>query len=115
MIAARLLPLVCVAALSAPAQATCDRPLCLDRPDLHAHGWVSYGLALTLSEVLEGPQPAWGGQLGTARATLVATGVVAVIGLLKEYVVDDQADGADLVADALGLGLNAIVQLTVPF
>ena len=76
---------------------------------------MSYGLALTLTEVLEGPEPRWGPRLGTGKATLIATGVVAIVGLLKEYAVDDQADGADLVADALGLGLNAALQFTVDF
>jgi hypothetical protein len=95
-----------------PAQAD---PLALDRPDLHAHFWLSYGLALSLTEVFEGPDPTWGPQWGTGWATLFATGIVGAIGLAKEYVIDDQADGADLVADALGLGLNAAVQFTISF
>ena len=109
--------LLVIALLSTPVHAapTCASRICLDRPDLHAHLWVSYGLALTLTEVLEGPAPEWGPKLGTGQATLIATGIVAIVGLLKEYAVDDQADGADLVADALGLGLNAALQFTVEF
>lgn len=91
------------------------KPLALDRPDLHAHFWLSYGLALSLTEVLEGPEPTWGPRLGTGWATLIATGAVGALGLAKEYLIDDQADGADLVADALGLGLNAVVQFTIRF
>ncbi|MGK0361799.1 MAG: hypothetical protein ACI9U2_004117 [Bradymonadia bacterium] len=117
MNAPRLLPLFLIGCLAVPAQADPPGPdwFLLDRPDLHAHLWLSYGLALTLTEVLEGPEPGWGPQWGTTKATLIATGIVGAIGLLKEYVVDDRADGADLVADALGLGLNAALQFTVSF
>lgn len=90
-------------------------PLALDRPDLHAHAWVSYGLALTLTEVLEGPEPTWGPQWGTHRALLTASLAVAAIGLAKEYLVDEQADTADLIADLIGIGANVALQYTVRF
>lgn len=101
--------------LLAAAPARAEPPLHLDRPDLHAHFWLSYGLSLTLTEVLEGPEPSWGPALGTARATALATGAVAALGLAKEYVVDDAPDGADLLADALGLLANVAVQALVEF
>ena len=97
--------------LASPAAA---KPLLLDRPDLHAHFWVSYGLALTLTEVLEGPQPTWGPNLGTPRALAVATAAVGALGLLKE-VLDDPGDPQDLLADGLGLAANALLQLVVEF
>ncbi len=90
------------------------RPLVLDRPDLHAHFWVSYGLALTLTEVLEGPEPAWGPQLGTGWALVIASGAVAALGGVKELL-DDPADGADLAADGLGLLANGVLQYAVQF
>lgn len=96
-----------------PLGAAAD-PLFLDRPDLHAHFWVSYGLALTLTEVLEGPEPSWGPKLGTGRALLVATGSVALLGVVKELL-DDRADGTDLVADGLGLAANGVLQYLVQF
>lgn len=96
----------------APAHAD---PLGLDRPDLHAHAWVSYGLALTLTEVLEGPKPTWGPGWGTNRAVLVASGAVAALGLAKEYLVDSKADGADLLADAAGILANVLLQSLVDF
>ncbi len=89
-------------------------PLLLDRPDLHAHFWLSYGVSLTLTEVLEGPNPQWGPQLGTAAATGVATVVVGLLGVAKELT-DTQAQGDDLLADALGLASNALLQFSVEF
>ncbi len=97
--------------LAAPSSA---EPLYLDRPDLHAHFWASAALSLTLTEVLEGPDPEWGPQLGTGWATLIASGVVGAIGLGKELI-DPQLDPADLLADGLGLGLNAAIQFTLEF
>ncbi|MEZ4474104.1 MAG: hypothetical protein R3F60_25615 [bacterium] len=97
--------------LATPAAA---RPLLLDRPDLHAHFWVSYGLSLTLTEVLEGPEPTWGPALGTGPALAIATGAVAAIGIGKELL-DDHVDAGDLTADALGLLTQAVLQLTVSF
>lgn len=104
--------LALLGALAGPAQA--DDPLYLDRPDLHAHFWVSYGLALTTTEILEGPQPSWGPQWGTAQATLVASGGVALIGLTKELL-DEHVDGSDLLADALGILANVLIQTVVEF
>lgn len=98
---------------SSPARA--DRPLLLDRPDLHAHFWLSYGLSLTATEVLEGPTPTWGPQLGTGRALAISTGGVAALGLFKELVVDDVVGTDDLLADAAGLLANVLVQLLVDF
>lgn len=89
-------------------------PLLLDRPDLHAHFWLSYGVALTLTEILEGPEPGWGPGWGTAAATGVATVVVGLLGVAKELT-DAQAQGDDLLADALGLAANALLQFTVEF
>ena len=103
------------ASLCAASPARAEKPLWLDRPDLHAHFWLSYGLALTASEVLEGPEPAWGPQLGTGRALAVSTGTVAALGLFKELVLDDAVGADDLVADALGLALNAAVQVMIQF
>jgi hypothetical protein len=97
----------------APARAA--DPLLLERPDLHAHFWASFGMALTLTEVLEGPDPTWGPQWGTGWATLAATGVVGLIGVLKEVAADDAVDSDDLLADGLGLALNAALQFTVRF
>jgi hypothetical protein len=110
---ASALALTLTLAASSPARA--DKPLWLDRPDLHAHFWLSYGLALTATEVLEGPDPAWGPGLGTGRALAASTGAVAALGLFKEPVLDDTVGGDDLVADALGLALNAAVQVMIEF
>lgn len=104
-----ILALLC---LAAPARA--ERPFLLDRPDLHAHFWVSYGLALTLTEILEGPTPEWGPQLGTGWSVLIATGAVGLLGLTKELI-DEEFGTGDLLADFLGLSLNALVQFTIDF
>lgn len=98
-------------ALLSPARAD---PLLLDRPDLHAHFWLSYGLSLTVTEVLEGPTPEWGPQLGTGWALVIATAAVGALGLGKELT-DDEFSGEDLAADAFGLLLNVGVQLVVEF
>ncbi len=103
------------AALACVGRATAAEPLFFDRPDLHAHFWASFGLALPLTEVLEGPDPAWGPQWGTGWATLAATGVVGAIGLFKEVALDDGVDPDDLIADALGLAANALLQVTIRF
>ena len=95
--------------------ARAERPLYLDRPDLHAHFWLSYGLALNTTEVLEGPEPQWGPSLGTGMGLAISTGAVGALGLFKEWVVDDEVSGEDLVADALGLALNAVVQVLIVF
>lgn len=106
--------IISAALLGTPTPSQADDPLLLDRPDLHAHFWVSYGLSLTTTELLEGPQPRWGPQWGTARATLVASTGVALIGLAKELS-DDHVDGGDLLADALGILANVLVQTLVEF
>lgn len=108
----RAILLIASLGLAAPSQAD---PLGLDRPDLHAHAWISYGLALTLTEVLEGPTPTWGPRWGTTVAVGVASGAVALLGLAKEYLVDAEADGADLIADAIGIGANVLLQYTIEF
>ncbi len=105
--------IACCLLTAAPARA--ERPLWLDRPDLHAHFWLSYGLSLTLTEVLEGPAPAWGPDLGTGRALAISTAGVAALGLFKEFAVDDEVGSGDLLADALGLLANAAVQLLIDF
>lgn len=97
-----------------PADAVAD-PLWLDRPDRQAHFWLSYGCALTLTEVLEGPEPDWGPAWGTWRALAVSTAAIGALGLLKEYAIDDGTEVGDLAADALGLATNALVQMTVRF
>jgi hypothetical protein len=107
-----LLPVALVGALAAPAEAA--DPLLLDRPDLHAHLWLSYALSLTLTEILEGPEPKWGPALGTTVAVLVASGVTGALGLTKELV-DDEFSGADLTADGLGILANVALQYTVDF
>ncbi|MFN3197691.1 MAG: hypothetical protein ACE366_04645 [Bradymonadia bacterium] len=99
-------------ACAGPAHA--DDPFYLNRPDLHAHFWVSYGLSLTATEVLEGPQPDWGPQWGTGKATLVASVGVGLIGIAKELT-DERIDGGDLLADALGILANVLVQSLVEF
>lgn len=104
-----------VLAAWAPGAARADSPLLLDRPDLHAHFWISYGLALTTTELLEGPQPDWGPQLGTGPALGIATAGVAALGLLKEVALDTAIDGDDLIADAAGLLANVALQLLVDF
>ena len=103
------------AAALLPATAHADRPLLLDRPDLHAHFWLSYGLALTTTEILEGPTPTWGPQLGTGRALAIGTGSVAALGLLKEFAIDKEPSWDDLAADAAGLLANVALQLLVDF
>lgn len=113
----RFLPrfLLTAALLAAPvASRSYAKPLLLDRPDLHAHFWLSYGLSLTITEVLEGPEPAWGPQLGTGWALVIATGAVGALGLVKELT-DDVFSGDDLLADGLGLLLNVGVQLVIEF
>ncbi|MCA9546209.1 MAG: hypothetical protein KC613_17515 [Myxococcales bacterium] len=101
--------------LTLPAWAArADDPLLLKRPDLHAHAWASFGMALVLTEVLEGPEPAWGPGWGTGWATLTATGVVGLIGVVKELT-DDQVTGSDLVADAVGLLANVVLQYSLAF
>lgn len=104
--------LVVLLLLAAPGRAA--DPLLLERPDLHAHFWLSYGASLTLTEVLEGPQPAWGPAWGTGWALLAATAAVGALGLTKELL-DHEVDGADLLADGLGLAANALLQVTVEF
>jgi hypothetical protein len=64
--------------------ARAERPLYLDRPDLHAHFWLSYGLALTTTEVLEGPEPQWGPSLGTGMGLAISTGAVGALGLFEQ-------------------------------
>lgn len=103
--------LLLIAALATSARAD---PLLLDRPDLHAHFWLSYGVALTVTEVLEGPEPEWGPKLGTGWALVIATGAVGALGLVKELT-DEEFSNEDLLADTLGLLLNVGVQLTVEF
>ncbi len=89
-------------------------PLLLERPDLHAHFWASLALSLVVTEVLEGPEPSWGPAWGTGWALLVATGAVAALGVTKELT--DPVFGVDdLLADAAGLGTNALLQWTVTF
>lgn len=96
---------------TAPASA---RPFGPERPDLHAHFWLSFGVALVLTEVLEGPDPQWGPQLGTGWATLIATGAVAALGLAKELT-DPKFSGDDLAADIGGLTAHMLVQITLDF
>lgn len=105
--------LVLLAALLAPLPARAD-PFLLKRPDLHAHFWVSYGLSLTLTEVLEGPEPTWGPALGTGWALAIASGVVGAIGVTKELL-DDVVTPEDLLADGLGILANALLQVTIEF
>ena len=112
MIRRALLPLALLGVLAAPARAA--DPLLLERPDLHAHFWLSYALSLTLTEVLEGPEPSWGPALGTTVAVLIASGVTGALGLTKE-VVDDEFSSADLAADGLGILANVALQYTVEF
>ena len=87
----------------------------LERPDLHAHFWLSYGLSLTVTEILEGPRPRWGPQVGTYWAAAWATVGVGALGLLKELALDSAVDTDDLVADGLGLAANWMVQVGVDF
>lgn len=101
--------------LAATPRAGFAAPLWLDRPDLHAHFWLSYGVSLTLTEVLEGPDPRWGPQLGTGPALALSTGVVGALGLFKELVVDDTVGTDDLAADVAGLLANVVLQVFVPF
>ena len=103
--------LIAVLLLAGPVRAT---EVSLDRPDLHAHFWASFALSLTLTEVLEGPEPTWGPGWGTGWALLTASVSVAALGLAKELT-DDSVDGADLVADALGLTANALLQVSIEF
>lgn len=100
------------ACLAAPAAAA--DPLLLERPDLHAHFWASFALSLTLTEILEGPEPSWGPAIGTGWALLSATAAVGAVGVAKELL-DAEASGEDLAADALGLATNALLQVTVVF
>jgi hypothetical protein len=111
----RLAGFTLASVLLAMSPARADRPLLLDRPDLHAHFWLSYGLSLTATEILEGPSPTWGPQLGTGRALVLSTGGVAALGLFKEFVIDDVVGKDDLLADAAGLLANVLVQLLVDF
>ena len=104
--------ILCAALVPRPARA--EDPLLLRRPDLHAHFAISYGLSLTLTEILEGPEP-WSPALGEGWALVIATGAVGALGLAKEIWLDDAIDGDDLIADGLGLGLNALVQVTLGF
>lgn len=85
-----------------------------ERPDLHAHYWASFGLALVLTEVLEGPEPAWGPGWGTPWATVAATVMVGGLGVVKELT-DPAVDPADLWADAAGLATQAVLQWAVVF
>ena len=87
----------------------------LERPDLHAHFWLSYGLSLTVTEILEGPEPGWGPQMGTFRGTAWATLGVGALGLLKELVLDSAAGTDDLAANGLGLAANWLIQVSVDF
>jgi len=89
-------------------------PLGMERPDLHAHYWASFGVALVLTEVLEGPEPSWGPALGTAWATVTATALVGGLGLVKELT-DARVDAQDLWADVAGLTTQALLQWVVVF
>ena len=86
----------------------------MERPDLHAHYWASFGVALVLTEVLEGPEPSWGPALGTAWATVTATALVGGPGLVKELT-DARVDAQDLWADVAGLTTQALLQWVVVF
>lgn len=84
------------------------------RPDLHAHYWASFGLALVLTEVLEGPDPPWGPGLGTPWATAAASLAVGALGLVKELT-DEALDPQDVLANVAGIGTNIVLQWTVVF
>ena len=108
--------MLCLAVLwSAPTTARAERLFWLDRPDLHAHFWLSYGVALTGTEIMEGPDPRWGPQWGTWPAVGVATVGVAALGIFKETAIDDHASWDDLLADACGILANVAVQALVDF
>ena len=67
-----------------------------------------------LTEVLEGPEPSWGPNLGTGWATLTATALVGVLGVVKELA-DTRVDTQDLWADVAGLTTQALLQWVVVF
>jgi hypothetical protein len=70
-------------------------------PDKVAHFAVSYGLTLSGTLLLEKLDvPRW-------QAVLIAGGATFLLGLAKEYVIDSEASGGDLAADALGVGVGA--------
>ncbi len=69
--------------------------------DKVAHAAVSYSLTFTGALLLERLDlPRW-------QAVVIAGGATLVLGLAKEYVVDSEASGGDLAADALGIGVGA--------
>jgi hypothetical protein len=111
----RRLALVALCLLPAAPARAAEHDLLLDRPDLWAHFAVSYGLSLTLTTFLAGPAPAWGPQLGTGRALAISTAAVGALGLFKEFVVDDEPGGDDLIADAIGLATCAGFELVIHF
>jgi hypothetical protein len=70
-------------------------------PDKAAHFAVSYGLTLTGTLLLEKLDvPRW-------QAVLISGGATFALGLAKEILVDAEASGGDLAADALGVGIAA--------
>ena len=69
--------------------------------DKVAHAAVSYSLTLTGALLLEKLE------LERWQAVLIAGGATLLIGLAKEYVIDDEASGGDLLADGLGIGVAA--------
>jgi hypothetical protein len=90
--------MLCPAPLVIAAAAAESDPLA---PDKAAHFAVSYGLTLTGTLLLEKLDvPRW-------QAVLISGGATFVLGLAKEYVIDAEASGGDLAADALGTGVAA--------
>jgi hypothetical protein len=70
-------------------------------PDTAAHLAVSYSLTLSGALVLEKLDlPRW-------QAVLIAGTATFALGLSKEYVLDAEASGKDLLADGLGVGFAA--------
>ena len=101
MLAAPLLVmqvLVAVPVLPVRAEAAESDPVGADKA---AHAAVSYSLTLTGALLLEKLDlPRW-------QAVVIAGGATFALGLAKEFVIDGEASGGDLVADGIGVGVAA--------
>ncbi|MBI5622935.1 MAG: hypothetical protein HY924_04065 [Elusimicrobia bacterium] len=107
--AAVALPLCLVLGLVPRAWALSDTRLAWGRHDTNLHLTAAFAGSLAGTELLR-----WAGW-SKPRAVLGASLAVVGAGLLKEFVIDGDASGSDLMADGIGIGGQALFQFTVRF
>lgn len=95
--------------LVGPAHGLSDKRLDLGRNDTQLHLATAFAASLAGTEFLE-----WR-KMKTWKATALSSLAVAAASLIKEFAIDADASGNDLMADAIGIGTNAALQFSIKF